>query len=818
MSELLVPIVVVFILAVLLNVTIFSCICISIQRGKKLEVLGTMDNFFYMRAIRRLLQLSSIFLLIECIGFLVHYSFHNQTTNPSFNTILIAVNINIINMDSEPLYVSDCLIYVGFLLFLLCSVGAYYIALHRFLLTNQQSKSSYDTHTYLHIICIVCYIIILLTAITFSCINLFITYSSTLYYIFLICFDIQLFLSSIPVLKSLQQVIEISRDSAKSVRWSVTNVSPSKLFYKMSVKAVRMSMENIILNLLLLVDIAFNAYQIIQTQTNIGRINGAIPRHIHSAHLIILYFIQLFMILWLNDYTWINRKYITVRQTTPHRPAPKRHEHTRTNFSDFDYNNTVLHLKRTVTPACPLEVVQLKGGSELKSDLGALEPVDDMDELQFLKLSDKIKLRSVSLTPSTYHSKRKVHKEFLTKKASYDLSVESLKDRRDSKVGKRRRSVLSRIPDAAKRMSRSFVGAVIAVDSIWDEPDLGDGTHRWSRYNKQSKPSKSSRTARRHSLPNNAVSASPKRALRKQSLTLRANIPVFALNTPPNVPPIASPESVLDVAVLQNCASYPGTTKLENITEKRTPKVLKVPITDSRSLTLHIRNNTDNTVSSVASPKTYSQRNPSTLYSDPPGSLSDMTAKTDSNGNTIQTRRQKFFSYQCKLQLTDRMSELTESPSMTPQTATLTHMEVMELSQFSDLSEIACTKKQSGEIKSTAKQFTLNGKKTSTQIMTFMETSLEANGTLSNIETSELDEHEREEAIASSASPEPNIVIAINDQTVHKTDTKTIAKDDDQDECSDRDAKLMNSVPKMGSLDFDEDEMGDILQCIDEYQ
>ena len=195
-----------FLFAVLLNTSVFSCICISIKRGKKLEILQTMDNFAYMKYIRILLIFSTIFLFFECIGFFIHYnSFHRQTAYKQYDELFDRINIKISNNPSMCL--SDIIIYLSFLLFLLCSVASYYIALHRFLITNHQSNESLHDWPYrLHSICLVCYLIISLTVITFCIIHLLLIQDSIIYFILFICFDCMMILSSIPVFKSLKKV------------------------------------------------------------------------------------------------------------------------------------------------------------------------------------------------------------------------------------------------------------------------------------------------------------------------------------------------------------------------------------------------------------------------------------------------------------------------------------------------------------------------------------------------------------------------------------------------------------------------------------
>ena len=461
-----------FILAVIFNILVFSCICVSIKRGKRMKLLH-LDNFFYMRLIRWLLILSAIFLFIECFGFLIHYSYYNPTRNINFNKMIERINKKLITFDPQNIYTSDIIIYFGFLLFELCSVGAYFVALHRFLLTNQQSNTSNYSQNMLHAICIICYILISLTVIIFSICHLFIILDAKLYYILLICFDIQLIISSIPVFKSLKKVIAISRDSAKSVRWSVTNVSPKKLLYKMSVKAVRMGMENLILNILLILDIVMNVYQIIQIETdqilNINNdhrqlhddkqlING-IPSKIHYSHIIILYFIQLFIMLFTVDYSWVNKKYITIKKNrinfnnnnnnnnndrTKTR-SQRRYMHSRQNLSDFDYNNTVLNrvlppnnisnqsthtvkLKAAASDVILSQNTDTHHSENTESEYGDIE---NMSELQFLKGSKldggnnknkkKDKLRSASFS-TTVNNKKKLNKEFKSKTRSFEDS------------------------------------------------------------------------------------------------------------------------------------------------------------------------------------------------------------------------------------------------------------------------------------------------------------------------------------------------------------------------------------------------------------
>ena len=94
------------------------------------------------------------------------------------------------------------------------------------------------------------------------------------------------------------QVIAVSRDSAKSVRFSTLNVSPSKMFYSMSVKAVRMGMENIVLNVLFSLDILCNLYQIILIDGRRYDDNeSSVPSNVEYWHLMILYFIQIFLMI-----------------------------------------------------------------------------------------------------------------------------------------------------------------------------------------------------------------------------------------------------------------------------------------------------------------------------------------------------------------------------------------------------------------------------------------------------------------------------------------------------------------------------------------
>ena len=332
------------------------------KRGRKLTLLH-MDNWLYMRVIRCLLICATIFLFIESCGFLIHYSYFNKTEYDEYDDVTETINFKIIG--EQNINLSDIMIYFGFLFFILSSIGAYYVALHRFLLTNQQSKNTSNCSGYsLNIICITCYILISLTAFSLSFVHLFMSFDPKFFYILLICFDVQLILSSIPVFKALKKVIEISRDSAKSVRWSVTSVSPKKLYYKMSVKAVRMGMVNILTDILLIMDIGYDIYEIINLETNLRASHNdkhpeGIPSKMHYSHFIIIYFIQLFIMLFTVDYTWINRKYVTVKETnnktnkstegTSRSNATKRrYTHTRQSPSDFDYNNTVLNSSRVI--------------------------------------------------------------------------------------------------------------------------------------------------------------------------------------------------------------------------------------------------------------------------------------------------------------------------------------------------------------------------------------------------------------------------------------------------------------------------------------
>ena len=187
--------------AVLLNTTLFSSICVSIKRGKKLELSQTMDNFSYMKAIRILLICSSTFLFFECIGLFIHYSSHDHTAYRQYDELFDRINIKVLS--NPTMHMSDVVIFLSFLSFLLCSVGSYYIALHRFLVTNHNSNHS---QYLLFTICLFCYLIISLTIITFCIIHLMLMRVSNFYFILFICFDCMMILSSIPVFKSLKKV------------------------------------------------------------------------------------------------------------------------------------------------------------------------------------------------------------------------------------------------------------------------------------------------------------------------------------------------------------------------------------------------------------------------------------------------------------------------------------------------------------------------------------------------------------------------------------------------------------------------------------
>lgn len=66
---------------------------------------------------------------------------------------------------------------------------------------------------------------------------------------------------------------------------------------------------------------------------------------------------------------------------------------------------------------------------------------------------------------------------------------------------------MKRVPDVAKRMSRSFVERVIAADTIWDENDVSNKSYcdhkgrKYSRYNNNRNPNQN-RKSKRSSVKN----------------------------------------------------------------------------------------------------------------------------------------------------------------------------------------------------------------------------------------------------------------------------------------------------------------------------
>lgn len=270
-----------------------------------------------MKYIRILIIFSSLFLFLQYFGFLIH---NNK------------LDISLTN----KLKLSDILIYIGFIPFLLSTIGAYFISIHRFLITSQanitlknipKNRICYHIKYHLFFTCLTIYALLMLSLLTILLIN--IISSETFYFhLLFLTFDIQILCCSVPIFQTLKKVIAISRSSARSVRWSVSSITPQKLLYKMANKAVRMGVENILLDILLIIDLLVNILQIVFNSNSLTVWNMAeqnydffdnhstherIP-NISVAHLLLIYSIQFFLMIFCIDYSWISKKYITIHK------------------------------------------------------------------------------------------------------------------------------------------------------------------------------------------------------------------------------------------------------------------------------------------------------------------------------------------------------------------------------------------------------------------------------------------------------------------------------------------------------------------------